>query len=652
MANQFLIATSNQSPIIAALLREKSPFENALFKAGGLTLKPVDGIIRQIQETPVRFQLWLVALLMLVQFAARATTKTDLSPAAQALLPESSEVTLKLKNGAVIRGELLAEDAQKVTVRQGRGSIVTQNSYARADIASMEGVDACEQFAKALEAVRFDPAQELSEENYTKFIALLKELSGKCPARPEAAAAKEKVKFLEGELDQLRLGMKKIGGQWLPPVAAAIKKFDAFTEQMKKLEPQNNPSNPRAQQAYEQMQQSRREVARALPELVTTRLPSLIKEKRFDEAADEMNAFLVFWLSRVLRAEAGQPDGEKIRQVFSGMDFNYLTRLQKQIMDAYRAEPLAKSAVKLAESEVYIPGGYFLMGNETAGVNDDTFPFHIVFVAPFIMDKFEVSNAEYRKFVEYVQSTGNSSMEHPDSPPLKDHTPDGWSHDELKGDDQPVVGVDWFDAYAFAKWANKRLPTEAEWEMAARGVDGRKFVWGNDPILQQIANFPAGRDFVAAEVNRLRPPPAAPAKKEGLFTKGDEAPPAQPPFTLPAATWPVNRRLPPTAPESYFELTNAPSVYGVFHLDGNASEWVQDFYSVDYYKVGDLRNPSGLQTGTVHVIRGASYLSGDGELPVYARTRPQNENQINGSTSDGKPVVGIRCVRSLPVAAP
>jgi formylglycine-generating enzyme required for sulfatase activity len=335
-----------------------------------------------------------------------------------------------------------------------------------------------------------------------------------------------------------------------------------------------------------------------------------------------------------------------MRQVLAGMDFKYFVRLQKQIMEAYRPTVEAGSPPALAEGEVYVPGGYFLMGNEEAGIDDNTFPYRIVWVSPFAMDKFEVSNAQYRKFLEHVQKTGDSSMEHPDAPPLKDHTPEGWKSDELKGDDQPVLGVDWFDAYAYAKWAGKRLPTEAEWEKAARGADGRKYIWGNDPILQRIENFPAGRDYVVSEVNRQRPPPPAP-KKEGLFDKPEEVQ-AQPPFALPVATWPVAGRLPPGAPESNFpDLTNAPSVYGLYHLAGNAAEWVDDYYYAGAYQSDCWRDPPCVTTGSAHSVRGASYLGPSDGLPVFARLFDPSDHFKNGLDASGKPMAGIRCARSL-----
>lgn len=116
-------------------------------------------------------------------------------------------------------------------------------------------------------------------------------------------------------------------------------------------------------------------------------------------------------------------------------------------------------------------------------------------VKAFAIDRYEVTNAQYRKF---LAEAGGHRFCHPSEPRGKDHTPRYWGdYNPLLKDaeyakstpfgagtfasgDKPVVGVDWYDAFAYAAWAGKRLPTEAEWELAARGVDGRRWPWGNE----------------------------------------------------------------------------------------------------------------------------------------------------------------------------
>ncbi len=130
-----------------------------------------------------------------------------------------------------------------------------------------------------------------------------------------------------------------------------------------------------------------------------------------------------------------------------------------------------------------------------------------VTVASFLIDKYEVTNAQYRPFLEHVRREGDAAVRHPEQPANTDHTPKYWNEPRLNGDDQPVVGVAWFDAWAYARWAKKRLPTEDEWELAARGKTRRLYPWGNQFSQER---YGGGEDRAAGPrpVYELTPPRA------------------------------------------------------------------------------------------------------------------------------------------------
>ncbi|NOZ23519.1 MAG: formylglycine-generating enzyme family protein [Planctomycetes bacterium] len=132
-----------------------------------------------------------------------------------------------------------------------------------------------------------------------------------------------------------------------------------------------------------------------------------------------------------------------------------------------------KTCEQIQVEMVYIPSGEVPIREAQGGA------LRKVHVRAFLMDRTEVTNAQYALFLKHVAAYGDTACAHPEQPVGKDHTPAHWDDPKFNQPRQPVVGVDWYDAYAFAKWAGKRLPTREEWRLAA-GV-GSVYPWGNDP---------------------------------------------------------------------------------------------------------------------------------------------------------------------------
>ena len=223
-----------------------------------------------------------------------------------------------------------------------------------------------------------------------------------------------------------------------------------------------------------------------------------------------------------------------------------------------------------------IPAGEFWMGIDGLQGLDDERPRHPVTLDAYAMDLHEVTVGRYSIF---LQKTGRM-------PPLFWDTVDSKEHA-----DRPVIGVDWEDANAYCRWAGKRLPTEAEWEHAARGTDGRRYPWGNQTPTPEFANYGIGARFSYGQ-------------------------------TL--------------MPVGHYE--NGKSPYGLYDMAGNVWEWVQDWYGTNYYEISDKQNPRGPEAGQFKVLRGGSWS----ELPKYLLTYGRFKLPLNTRNS----YIGFRCAKS------
>jgi formylglycine-generating enzyme required for sulfatase activity len=220
---------------------------------------------------------------------------------------------------------------------------------------------------------------------------------------------------------------------------------------------------------------------------------------------------------------------------------------------------------------VLVPAGEFIMGSEQG--DDDEQPVHRVFLDSFYLDTFEVTNGRFARFVEAIQS----------EPPW------GFADQEtpVAHAEQPVRWVNWLEATGYCLWAGKRLPTEAEWEKAARGTEGRIYPWGHDPPTAAHAVF---------------------GLKEGAETVA-----------------PIGNR------------DQGRSPYGVHDLAGNLYEWVADWYDETFYTTQPTINPRGPVEGTVKVQRGGSYINGPYRLRSAFRTK--------SDPTEHDAHVGFRCAQ-------
>ena len=238
----------------------------------------------------------------------------------------------------------------------------------------------------------------------------------------------------------------------------------------------------------------------------------------------------------------------------------------------------------------YIPAGCFQMGREYG--DRDERPVHEVCLDAFWMDTHEVTNAMYAQFLNERgnQGTGSATWLDTDAANVRIHQQDGeWAADAGYAD-HPVVEVSWYGARAYCEWTGDRLPTEAEWEYAARGgLEGKDYPWG-DESATCTPGAENGAQFSACS----------------------------------GKTVPV--------------MTFAPNDYGLYDMAGNVWEWVADWYDRDYYQNSPQQNPTGPKRGEYRVLRGGSWDFGGDCLNVALRNW-----LYPGVTRDSD---GFRCLRS------
>lgn len=222
--------------------------------------------------------------------------------------------------------------------------------------------------------------------------------------------------------------------------------------------------------------------------------------------------------------------------------------------------------------QLFVPEGEFLMGKE--GEPDEDSPIHAVYLDAFWIDQTEVSNSMYETCV----NAGGCTL-----PVLSENPYYGnWIYR-----DHPIVYVNWFQANEYCSWAGRRLPTEAEFEKAARGTEKQKYPWGNHAPNPRLANY--AESLIGETVSVYRYPLGA-------------------------------------------------SPYGALNMVGNVREWVADWYSPTYYQEIILNNPFGPETGFERSMRSGAYDADANE--IFATSRYKHEPSSAGLSR------GFRCAES------
>ena len=233
---------------------------------------------------------------------------------------------------------------------------------------------------------------------------------------------------------------------------------------------------------------------------------------------------------------------------------------------------------------VVIPAGSFPMGvppGDRDGGRDE-YPRHDVYLDSYVIDQYEVTNGRY---LEFVRATGHRIPQNPRNP-----TRNLWQGDTITESlaGRPVVNVDWSDADAYCRWAGKRLPTEAEWEKAAKGNHDWRFPWGNVEPTTKHLNY--------------------------------------------NQQWIGEKTL---MPVGSYEAGKSP--YGVYDMAGNVWEWVNDWYDPHYYETSPKKNPKGPAAGIKRVLRGSGWQNETPTVRIFTRVESDPAMRIEST--------GFRCAR-------
>lgn len=247
--------------------------------------------------------------------------------------------------------------------------------------------------------------------------------------------------------------------------------------------------------------------------------------------------------------------------VFVGEDA-VLTKIVslKRIVTKEEKIKIEKEKKKEEANMVTVPAGEFWYGcnkKVDSDCEDNEKTAVEIYLDEFKIDKYEVSAFQ---FSEFLNANGNPGGKYANIDKYSNIEEGGKFSAKAGYENYPVNNVSWHGADAYCKWVDKRLPTEAEWEKAARGTDGRKYPWGNEVPDESKARYNQGWNSLGLRVM-----------------------------------------------VSVDSLEAGKSPYGVYNMSGNVWEWVADWYDADYYLSAPLKNPKGPATGSTRVLRGGSW---------------------------------------------